>query len=118
MDQIGALASAPRHVRRDVTGQKILAHRSEEVDHLCILGKKDFCSIPPGITARSPGLNVRSSVPIRKPSCAFNHPNKLLMRVPVHGDMRVRLHSPIDHRALFAGYDATANLVGDLLLGH
>ena len=33
---------------------------------------------------------------------AFNHPNKLLMRVLVHGNMRVRLHSPIDHRALFA----------------
>ena len=30
------------------------------------------------------------------------------------GGVRARLHSPIDHRALFAGYDAAADLVRDL----
>jgi hypothetical protein len=47
----------------------------------------------------------------------FNHPNKLLLWMLVCGGVRARLHSPIDHRALFAGYHAAANLVGNLLLG-
>jgi hypothetical protein len=36
----------------------------------------------------------------------------------VTSGVRAGLHSPIDHRALFTGYDAAANLVGDLFLGH
>src|SRR5271166_1850901 len=40
------------------------------------------------------------------------------MRMLVSSGMRARLHSPIDHRALFAGYHAAADLVGDLLLRH
>jgi hypothetical protein len=36
----------------------------------------------------------------------------------VSGGVRARLHSPIDQRALLAGYHAAADLVGDLLLGH
>ena len=49
--------------------------------------------------------------------CPFDQPDELLMRMLVSGGVRARLHSPIDHRPLFAGYDAAADLVGEPLLG-
>jgi hypothetical protein len=49
---------------------------------------------------------------------ASHQPNELLMRMLVSGCVRTRRHSPIDHRALLAGYHAAANLVGDPLFGH
>jgi hypothetical protein len=36
----------------------------------------------------------------------------------VSSGVRARLHAPIDHRALFARYDAAADLLGDQFLGH
>ena len=38
--------SGLRHVRRDLTGQKVLTHRSEEIDHLRIFGKEGFVLDP------------------------------------------------------------------------
>ena len=38
--------SGLRHVRRDLAGQKVLTHRSEEIDHLRIFGKEGFVLDP------------------------------------------------------------------------
>ncbi len=40
--------SALRHIGRDLAGEKVLAHRSEEVDHLCVLGEERFVLDPTG----------------------------------------------------------------------
>jgi hypothetical protein len=73
-------------------------------------GKKASCSNPTGYHGEVSWLNsslVSTDTQFDRPS---HHPNKLLMRMIVSGDMRARLHSPIGHRALFAGYDAAADL--------
>jgi hypothetical protein len=40
------------------------------------------------------------------------------MRMLVSGCMRARLYSPVNHCALFAGYDAAPDFVSNLLLLH
>jgi hypothetical protein len=110
--------SSLRHVRRDLTGKKVLADRSEEIDHFRILWEKGFVLDPTGYYGDITRLNRSLLSTDTKSYCALNHPNKLLLRMLVTSNMRARLHSPIDHRALLAGYDATADLVRDLFLGH
>ena len=117
-DQIAAPDSTLRHVRRDLTGEEILTHRSEEVDHLRIFREEGFVLDSTGYHCDISRLKCSLLGPNPEANCAFNHRNKLLLRMLVSGGMRASLHSPIDHRALFAGYDAAANLVGDLFLGH
>ena len=49
--------SALRHVGRDLTGEKVLTHWSEEVDHLCVLWEESFVLDPTGYYGDVSGLN-------------------------------------------------------------
>src|SRR5512132_3579915 len=48
---------------------------------------------------------------------AGDHPEDLLVRVPVAGGVRARLHRPPHEHLLVAAEDAARDLVADLLLG-
>jgi hypothetical protein len=99
-DQVAALDSALRHLRRDSTGEKVLAHRSEKVDHLRLFSKEGFVLDPTGYHGDVSRFNCSLLGPNPQANCAFNHPNKLLLRMLVSGSLRARLHSPMDHRCL------------------
>ena len=71
------LRSALRHIGRDLTGQKVLAHRSEEVDHLRVLWEKGFVLHPTGYHCDVARLNrprLRTNMEFNR---AADHPNKL-----------------------------------------
>ena len=110
------LSAAPCKVGSHRSGNPHAPERRSR--SLCIFWKEDFVLDSTGYHCEVSRFNCSLLGPNPQANRAFYHPNKLLMRVLVHGDMRVRLHSPIDHRALFAGYHAAADLVGDLLLRH
>jgi hypothetical protein len=79
---------------------------------------REVTALSDGDPALVESMRSAACAPNPQANCAFNHPNKLLLLMLVSGSVCTRLHSPIDHRAPLAGYDAAANLVGDLLLGH
>jgi hypothetical protein len=94
MDQVAAPESAGRHVRRDLTGQKVLARRSEEIDHFSIFWEKGCVLDSSGYYRDIARLNCSLLSTDTQSYCAFDHPNKLLMRMPVTSDVRASLHSP------------------------
>jgi hypothetical protein len=97
-----------RHIRSDLTRQEVPAHRGEQVDHLRILWKKGAVSDTTGYHGEVSRFNVRSSVPIRKLIAPLITQTNCSLRTFMGGNVHARFHPPIDHRALFAGYDAAA----------
>jgi hypothetical protein len=85
--------------------------RQWEVDHLRILWKVGFVLDATGYDGEVSRFNCSLLGTDPQSDRVFNYPNKLLLRMLVSGSVGTRLNSPIDHRALFAGYDAAANLV-------
>ena len=66
-----------RQVRRDLTSQKVLTHRGEEVDHLCVLGKEGFVLDPTGYHDDAFRFDGSLLTTKSESDCAFDHPNEL-----------------------------------------
>ena len=98
--------------------QKVLTHGREEIDHLGILRKIGFVLNTAWDHRNIAGLHCSLLVTNAKIHCAFDHPHKLLMRMRVSGGTRTSLYAPVDHCALFAGYDTAPDFIGNLLLRH
>src|ERR1700719_1139620 len=99
------------HVRGCSPSQEVLTRRREDVDYLCIFGKETFVLC----VARNNCYIARThrvllvSDPKIHPS--LEHPDNLLVRVPMRSGTCARLDLPPHDHSLVACKDATFNFI-------
>jgi hypothetical protein len=93
------------HIRRRAPSEEIFTRRREDVNDLRILGEETFVLDVAGNHCNI-ARNHRSPItPNAKIHPTLEHPNNLLVRVPVRSGMCARLHFPPDDHSLLAGND-------------
>ena len=100
------------HVGRHIACEKILARRRKDINDLGILWKDSFVLGVAGYhrnVARDHRLSVISDAEIH---LALEHPNDLLMRMPMSGGVRTCFHFPPYNHSLLPCQDTALDFVG------
>src|SRR5262249_21160711 len=105
------------HVGGHLAGEEVFAQRREDVHDLGGLREPGLVLDAAGNDTDVAGHARPFLVAETKLHASREHPEDLLVRMAMGGRVRSRLHRPPHDHLLFAGDDATRDLVGHLFFG-